>query len=439
MNNHIKRVTVVGLGYIGLPTCVIAAESGYDVSGFDIDQEKINTINSGKSPLQEPDLDFRLAQVVGQGKLRAFNELPAADCFVLAVPTPFKEGKKADLTALFNAGTRVARIMQSGALIIIESTIPVGTTRRFTQLLQDISGLESEKDFFVAHCPERVLPSKIFSELVKNDRVIGGVGELAGHLAKEFYQHFVTGTIFVTDDKTAEMVKLVENSSRDVQIALANQLHAMCKRAQIDVYQVIELANKHPRVNLLQPGCGVGGHCIAVDPWFLIESFPHETSLLKTARTINDAKPHQVVEQVLEMVRRFRQGSNKNKKPNILLLGLTFKPNSDDIRESPALQIAKDLATKSSVLDLSVCEPNLKKEEILSRGFSHVVDVWQGVQTADIVVVLVKHALFEELSPADLQGKLLIDTCGLIYSISEKKDLNTLPVMPLKRAGSMEL
>ena len=430
-DNTNKKIGVVGLGYIGLPTAIIAAEVGFQVFGFDIDKKRISSINEGKSSIKEPELPERLKAIVENKKLEAFNRLKSADIFILAVPTPFKDGKKADLTALFAAGKNIADVLRPGNLIIIESTIPVGTTDCFAQLLAELSGLEAHKDFFVAHCPERVLPGKIFEELVKNDRVIGGIGKLAGKMAHEFYSSFVTGTLYVTDDKVAEMVKLVENSSRDVDIAFANQLGEMCEEANINVHDVIKLANKHPRVNLLSPGCGVGGHCIAVDPWFLIESFPKSTTLLKMARDINDFKPYKVIDRVMELVQRFSKDTNK--KPNTLILGLTFKPNIDDVRQSPALQIAHELAKKKNILDLYICEPNLSDKEIYSHGFLSAVKLWESLKLADIVVILVKHAFFEKIMPKDLLGKLLVDACGITDTFSYKSKISQVP--PLKKTN----
>jgi UDP-N-acetyl-D-mannosaminuronic acid dehydrogenase len=385
--NTYKKISIVGLGYIGLPTAIVVAEQGYHVAGFDIDEKRIEQIKNGVTPIKEPEVSERLQGVLKSGCLQVYSELQKSDCYFIAVPTPFKEGKKANLTALFDAGTQIARLLEKDTLVIVESTVPVGTAQRFAHLLEG---------------------------------VIGGVCPRAAERAKEFYASFVKGSLYVTDDKTAEMVKLVENSSRDIQIAFANQIAAMCEQADIDPFKVIKLANKHPRVNILYPGCGVGGHCIAVDPWFLIETFPHATVLLKTARTINDAKPYQVVEKALELVQQFKQTHNKKRRPSILVLGLTFKPDVDDLRQSPAFRVAQELVQKKSIFDLFVCEPNVSTEHIASLGFDHITDLWQGLARADIVIALVKHSVFEELTPTELYGKQVLDTCGLLHVIKGK-------------------
>ena len=309
-----KQVVIVGLGYIGLPTSILSAQSGYEVLGFDIDENKVLKIQNGDPTIVEPEINGRLLNVLKQKTFKAASKLQQADCFVIAVPTPFKEEKVADLSHVFDAAKSVANVLRKGNLVILESTIPVGTTQKVASFLEKESGFKTGVDFFVAYCPERVLPGKIFQELVSNDRVIGGINQNSAKLAKDFYSAFVEGELYLTDDKTAEMVKLVENSSRDVQIAFANDVASMAKNVGIDPYKLIELTNKHPRVNVLKPGCGVGGHCIAVDPWFLIESFPQETKLLQTARFINDARPNEIVGQVLIESKKFKK---KGRKPKV--------------------------------------------------------------------------------------------------------------------------
>ena len=271
-----KKVSIVGLGYIGLPTAIIAAEHGFLVLGFDIDENKVDKINQGEETIVEPEVAAKLTHVISKETFKATKKLEAADYFIIAVPTPFS--KKADLSYVFNAAKEIAKVLQKGNLVILESTVPVNTTIKLAEFLGKNSGLKKE-DFFVAYCPERVLPGKIFKELIANDRVIGGINDESKELARSFYKSFVKGKIYLTDTKTAEMVKLVENSSRDVQIAFANQVAAMCEEVNINPFEVIDIANKHPRVNVLKPGCGVGGHCIAVDPWFLIESFSKNSTL----------------------------------------------------------------------------------------------------------------------------------------------------------------
>ena len=410
-----KRISIVGLGYIGLPTAIQAAQAGYDVYGFDINPEKIKKINAGDPTIFEPELTDRLWKALKTGLFKAFTDLQYADCFVVAVPTPFKENKTADLAHVFHAGKIIAKRLMPGNLVILESTVPVGTTEKLAQLLEEHSGLKLGIDFFVAYCPERVLPGKIFKELVENDRVVGGICQQSCELAYQFYSKFVKGFLHVTDDKTAEMVKLVENTSRDVQIALANQIAGMCDKAGIDPYQVIELANKHPRVKILSPTCGVGGHCIAVDPWFLIESFPQETALLQVARSINDAKPVKVVENVLTKVQELKISGIE--RPKVLALGLAFKPDVDDIRQSPALAIVQKLATKSDLLELHVYDHKVAKEEISARGLKQVSDLWQAAAWADIILVLVKHKEFTLMREETFGDKIVIDTCGLQHEI----------------------
>jgi UDP-N-acetyl-D-mannosaminuronic acid dehydrogenase len=414
-----KKISIVGLGYIGLPTAVVAAQAGYDVFGFDVDHEKINRINTGDSTIFEPEIADRLWYVLSKGTFKAFTDLQYADCFVIAVPTPFKSDKTADLSFVFKAGEFVARRLMHGNLVILESTVPVGTTERLSLLLEEMSGLRVGVDFFVAYCPERVLPGKIFKELIDNDRVIGGICQKACELARLFYSKFVKGFLHITDDKTAEMVKLIENSSRDVQIALANQIAAMCATAGIDPFQVIDLANRHPRVKLLSPGCGVGGHCIAVDPYFLIERFPYDTALLKTAREVNETKPYQIIEKVLNKVAELK--SYGVEKPNVLALGLTFKPDIDDYRESPALKIALELNKHKEDIDFFAYDHNLSKDTLVHFELEYVRDLWRSIKNADIILILVKHKEFCFIRDEMLENKVVIDPCGLMHDIYTKR------------------
>jgi UDP-N-acetyl-D-mannosaminuronic acid dehydrogenase len=414
-----KRISVVGLGYIGLPTAIQAASIGYDVYGYDINQEKVNRINKGDPAIFEPELSDRLWRVLKTGNFKVFNELQYADCFIITVPTPFKDDKSADLRHVFHAAESIAKRLMPGNLVILESTVPVGTTEKLAIFLEENSGLKLSVDFFVAYCPERVLPGHIFKELVENDRVIGGMCQHACERAFSFYTKFVRGVIHVTDDKTAEMVKLVENSSRDVQIAFANQIATMCCRAGIDPYSVIELANKHPRVKILTPTCGVGGHCVAVDPWFLIESFPEDTQLLRAARTINDSKPQHILARTLSKAEGLRMFGIT--KPKILALGLTFKPDVDDLRESPALYIAQGLAAKKDLIEFRAYDHNVSKQEASHRGIELINDVWDGIAWADIILILVKHKEFTLMREDTFDNKVLIDTCGLMHSIHQKQ------------------
>lgn len=417
--HRMKRISVVGLGYIGLPTSILAAQAGYDVYGFDIDKEKIQKINAGHPTILEPEIAERLWKTLKNENFKAYTDLQYADCFVITVPTPFKENKTADLSHVFHAGDLIAKRLRPGNLIILESTVPVGTTEKFSLYLEEISGLKMGIDFFVAHCPERVLPSRMFKELVENDRVIGGICQRSCELASQFYSKFVKGFLHITDDKTAEMVKLVENSSRDVQIAFANQVAEMCYSAGLDPFQVIELANRHPRVKILNPSCGVGGHCIAVDPWFLIESFPENSLLLKTARKINDAKPYQIVNKLLEKVEELKtQGITK---PKILGLGVTFKPDVDDIRESPALKISLELQQYHEQFDFKIYDHNVNKDLIIKAGLTPIIDLLKGVTWADIILIMVKHKEFSLIREEAFDGKVIIDTCGLFYDMHIKQ------------------
>ncbi|MBU1007699.1 nucleotide sugar dehydrogenase [Candidatus Dependentiae bacterium] len=410
-----KKISVVGLGYIGLPTALITAKyhdtkNKRNVAGFDVDEDKIKKIMAGTCPIVEPGLQELLTEVLAQGNFRASRELAPADCFVIAVPTPFKENKQADLSYVWTAGRSIAKKITYQNLVILESTVPAGTTQTLKTLLEQESGLIAGKDFYIAYCPERVLPGKIILELVQNDRIIGGICDRSAELAQDFYKQFVQGTCYATGDKIAEMVKLVENSSRDIQIALANQIAGMCNQVSINPFEVIELANKHPRVNILQPGCGVGGHCIAVDPWFLIEQFPQNTQLLQAARSINDTKPDLVVQQVLEQAILFHK--KHTHKPNVLVLGLTFKPDIDDLRESPALKIAKDLRDKDNMLNLCLYEPHIPAEKLGSLSRIEP-DMIKALDQADIIVSLVKHSCFKTIDQKNIVDKIVVDPCGL--------------------------
>lgn len=413
-----KRIAVLGLGYIGLPTAILAAECGYTVFGFDVDERKIQRINTGDATIIEPEIEPRLLGALKNKNLLISSALHYADCFVIAVPTPIKANNAADLSYVMSAADHIAKRIMPGNLIILESTVPVGTTERISQRVSELSGLQAEVDFFTAHCPERVLPGRIFKELVDNDRVVGGCSQKACELAKAFYSRFVRGFIHITTDKAAEMVKLIENSSRDVQLAFANQVAAMCNNAGIDPYHVIELANRHPRVNILSPTCGVGGHCIAVDPWFLVETFPNDTRLLRAAREINDQKPYQVFARVMEQVALFKDGTEK--KPTVLALGITFKPDVDDLRESPALTIVQELTKHQSVLHLLVYDPSAHTEDLERLKLPYIQDLDFGIEQADIVVALVKHKPFIMLNENRFINLFsFIDSCGLMHEIAK--------------------
>jgi UDP-N-acetyl-D-mannosaminuronic acid dehydrogenase len=414
-----KRISVLGLGYIGLPTAIIAAQSGYDVCGFDTDLEKVKQINSGNPVIFEPEISERLWKVLQSGFFKAHAELQYADAFVIAVPTPFKENNHADVSYVFSAAASIAKRLMPGNLIIIESTVPVGTTEKVAQYLEEHSGLKLGIDFFVSYAPERVLPGHIFREIVENERTIGGVCQQASQLAQLFYSKFVRGFVHITDDKSAEMIKLVENANRDVQIAFANQVAAMCQQANVDPYHVIALANRHPRVKILNPTCGVGGHCIAVDPFFLIETFPEHTALLQAARIINDAKPGTVFKNIMARVEEL--AVRNIKRPKVFVMGLAFKPDVDDIRQSPALQIAEALRDQKDRLDLQVYDHNVPLVTIQQRHFETASDVWRGIEWADVIAILVKHKEFLLMQQDVFGEKIVIDTCGLFHDIKAKQ------------------
>lgn len=414
-----KNISILGLGYIGLPTAIISAQAGYQVFGFDTDKNKIEKINSFNPLICEPEIEEKLYTVLQNKSFKAYNILQPADIFIIAVPTPFKENKKADLSYVFSATEIIAEKIIPGNLVILESTVPVGTTYKIAKILEEKTGLKTGTDFFVAHCPERVLPGKIFQELILNSRIIGGICEQSTELAKTFYSKFVKGELFLTDDKTAEMVKLIENSSRDVQIALANQIAGMCESVGINPFNVINLANKHPRVKILNPSCGVGGHCIAVDPWFLVESFPENSLLLKTAREINDSKPENIIKKVKKKAKLLI-----TKPAKVLALGLTFKQDIDDLRESPALKIALKL-NQDNLIDLAVLEPNISQEKLKNLGLNNIFNIknfQDHINWADIILILVNHKQFFDIKNLNLLNKEIIDSSGLLYFVNQNNN-----------------
>ncbi|TNC80770.1 MAG: UDP-N-acetyl-D-mannosamine dehydrogenase [Oleiphilus sp.] len=400
MDCSTKSICVIGLGYIGLPTASLLGTKGYQVTGVDVSKDIVDTINQGKIHIVEPDLDLLVKSAVNAGNLKASLEPCKADIFIIAVPTPFKENHVPDLSYVEHATRTIAPYVQKGNLVILESTSPVGTTDLVTDILQEY-GHNTAQDIFVAHCPERVLPGRILIELVQNDRIVGGINNASTKVASRFYKEFVSGQVFETTAKTAELSKLTENSFRDVNIAFANELSLICDRENIDVWELISLANRHPRVNILQPGPGVGGHCIAVDPWFIIHRNVEQSKLIRAAREVNDAKPQWVISKVKEKAERFKH-------PVIACLGLAFKANVDDLRESPALAITKQLA-EENIGEIIVCEPNIKAhKEFNLYSFD------EAIERADILLVLVDHEPFKSLSAAKLSEKIVIDTRGIV-------------------------
>lgn len=412
----LKSICVVGLGYIGLPTAVVLASRGIKVTGVDVNADVVAKINRGEIHIVEPDLDAVTARVVQNGMLRARIAPETADAFVIAVPTPFHDGR-ADLSYVHAAAASIAPILKRDDLVVLESTSPPGTTEAMSAQL---AGLRpdlnfpkegaAECDVHVAYCPERVLPGRILIELVENDRVIGGITDACSNRAEELYGIFCTGNLLKTGVRTAEMCKLTENSFRDVSIAFANELSIICEKLGINVWELIRLANHHPRVNILQPGPGVGGHCIAVDPWFIVAAAPEQSRLIRTAREVNDSKPNYVLNKLRAAV-----SFASKPKPVVALLGLAFKPDVDDLRESPALQIAQQVAGWKTC-DILVSEPHIDDlpPELAGRdGVVMSADPHDAVKKADIVVMLVNHRVYNHISLGELQGKQIIDTRGV--------------------------
>jgi UDP-N-acetyl-D-mannosaminuronic acid dehydrogenase len=385
--NNIKQIIIMGLGYIGLPTAAFIASKKIYVHGVDINPKVVDTINQGKIHIIEPDLEGLVKYVVEKGYLIADTKPKEADVYVIAVPTPFKENHEPDISYVESAIRMIIPYLRENNLVIIESTSPVGTTEKMAELIFN-ERPELKGKLYIAYCPERVLPGKILYELEHNDRVIGGLDEKSTEKAIEFYSLFVKGNLHKTNSKTAEMCKLVENAYRDLNIAFANELSIICDKLGIDVWELIELANKHPRVNILKPGVGVGGHCIAVDPWFIVSQFPNEAKLIKTAREVNDFKPLWVVQKIEEQIKEFRKRNNKE--PIIGCLGLTYKPDIDDLRESPALEVVEILINKG--YKVMANEPNIQSEIIGSNIKNYSID--EVLSSSDLIFLLVPHKVY---------------------------------------------
>lgn len=392
---------MMGLGYIGLPTAALISSRGLQVTGVDIRQEVVDTINQGKIHIVEPDLDGLVHHVVNKGYLKAATAPVEADVYLIAVPTPFKGDHVPDTSYVAAAAKKIIPTLQKGALVILESTSPVGTTERMQQLIFE-ERPELEGNIYIAYCPERVLPGNILHELKHNERAIGGIDEASTQKAISFYKHFVVGELHPTNAKTAEMVKLVENASRDNQIAFANELSMICDKAGINVWEMIALANKHPRVNILRPGTGVGGHCIAVDPWFIVSEFPEESQVIRKAREVNNYKTEWAIEKVKNAALQFKVENNKD--AVIACMGLAFKPDIDDLRESPALYLTESL--EASNFEVLRVEPNIENEPGMTL---HAIP--EAIEKADIVVFLVAHNEFKNVTiPTE---KIVIDFVGL--------------------------
>ncbi len=401
MNENNQNICVIGLGYIGLPTASLLGTKGFKVTGVDTNKEVVDTINQGNIHIVEPDLDILVKSAVGSGNLIASLEPVDADIFILAVPTPFKGDHEPDVSYVETATKKIAPYIKPGNLVILESTSPIGTTDNVVARILQEEGHQVGEEVFIAHCPERVLPGRILTELIENDRIVGGVNQKSTEKAVDFYQSFVRGQVHTSSSAVAELAKLTENAFRDVNIAFANELSLICDNLGISVWEVIRLANRHPRVNILKPGPGVGGHCIAVDPWFIVSSSPDQSRLIRMAREVNDSMPNWVLNKV-------RKSADRFKHPIIGCLGLAFKANVDDLRESPAVQIVRQLQ-KENLGELIIAEPNLN-----SHSEFQILPYREVVDKADILILLVDHKEFCSLKAADLKETVLIDTRGII-------------------------
>jgi len=408
------RLAILGMGYIGLPTAVVLATRGIEVIGVDTNPAAVSAVARGEVPFVEPDLAVAVSGAVAMGRLTATTETPEADAYIIAVPTPFNGDHTADLSYVKAAAEQIAQRLKPGAIVVLESTSPPGATEMVGRWMGDLRpdlkmphDGESGGDIFIAHCPERVLPGRIMIEMVTNDRVVGGLTPRCAERAASIYRVFAKGEILLTDAASAEMAKLVENAYRDVNIAFANEIAAVSEAMHIDVWEVIRLANRHPRVNILSPGPGVGGHCIPVDPWFIVAAAPQLTPLVRTAREVNDRRPHRVAEQVVAKAKRFRS-------PSIACLGLTFKANVDDIRESPAIEVVERIARALPKVDILLADPYVVAMPPSLREYPnlHMEAAYQAVERADIVVLLVEHEPFKAMRHTRLGGKVVYDTRG---------------------------
>lgn len=397
------KACFMGLGYIGLPTSIIAAKHGVNIIGVDINSQVVNMTNQGRLHIIEPGMKEMLQEVVNNGCLHASNTPEVSDAYFIVVPTPFKGDHEPDISYVESATRMVLPLLKQGDLYIIESTSPVGTTEKMAELIYT-ERPELKDKVYIAYCPERVLPGNVIYELIHNDRVIGGLNEASTRKAQEFYSLFVKGTLHPTNCRTAEMCKLTENSSRDMQIAFANELSIICDKAGINVWELISLANKHPRVNILQPGCGVGGHCIAVDPYFISSEFPKEARMIAMAREVNNSKADWCAEKVQNAMLRFELDNKR--KPVVAMMGLAFKPNIDDLRESPAKYIVTKVMQKCNNASIMVVEPNITEHKIFK-----LTDYREAYDKADIVVFLTAHTPFKELKWRD--DKVILDFCGI--------------------------
>lgn len=396
-----NKICVIGLGYIGLPTAALLANKGYDVHGVDVVESTVETINRGEIHIVEPELDTFVQAAVKSQKLKASLHPVESDVFIIAVPTPFHEGYVPNIDYVISASKAIASYLKEGDIVILESTSPVGTTDKVEEVLKE-EGVDISS-IYIAHCPERVLPGQIMRELVENDRIVGGTSKEATEKTVAFYKTFVDGEVLSTDAKTAEMAKLTENSFRDTNIAFANELSILCDKFGIDVWELIALTNRHPRVNVLQPGAGVGGHCIAVDPWFIVHAGGEDAKIIRTAREVNTYKTQWAIEKIKNATLTFEQ--EHKRKARVACMGLAFKPNIDDLRESPALYITRQL--RAAKMDVMAVEPNIESFSELDT-----VNYQDAIVQADIIVFLVGHNEFKALEIEE--SKIIIDFCGYL-------------------------
>jgi UDP-N-acetyl-D-mannosaminuronic acid dehydrogenase len=383
-DNNFKKICILGMGYIGLPTACMVANNGYEVLGIDIKDDIINKLSKGELHIEEPDLEENFLKAFNAKKLKVSNKIEECDIYIIAVPTPLNKNNKAELGYVVSASEMIKNFIKKGDLVILESTSPPGTTRNTVgKILSEASGLTAGEDYYLAFCPERVLPGKIIYELIKNDRIIGGINEKSAELAREVYISFVKGNIYLTSLETSEFVKLAENTYRDVNIAFANELSDICNDYQIDVWDIIKYANMHPRVKILNPGPGVGGHCIAIDPWFILENTGRKDTLIEKCREINNSRPHMIVRKVLNIIKNI-------KNPKVTIFGITYKENVGDIRESPALIMIEELINKK--IDVAVYDP------VAANYKGRVFNLREALEDSDMLVLFVGHDEFKNIS-----------------------------------------
>lgn len=416
-----ETISVIGLGYIGLPTAAVFASRKKRVIGVDVNPKAIETINQGNIHIVEPDLDMVVHAAVTGGYLRATSVPEAADAFLIAVPTPFKERHEPDLDYIESACKSIAPVLKVGDLVILESTSPVGATEQMSAWLAEArpdltfpQTCGESSDIRIAHCPERVLPGHVLRELVQNDRVIGGITPKCSAAAAALYKIFVEGECVITNARTAEMCKLTENSFRDTNIAFANELSMICDKLDINVWELIRLANRHPRVNILQPGPGVGGHCIAVDPWFIVSKTPEQARLIRTAREVNDDKPRWVLQKAKLAVAEYLQANSEKTARDVTIacFGLSFKPDIDDLRESPAVSIAESISAEHPGTVLAV-EPNITELPVNLNSKLILVDIQAALEQADILILLVDHKEFKAIAREAIEALQVVDTRGV--------------------------